>query len=77
MRMVSVNHMTSFLGELQHIAFRLMLSSCVYMSVCVCLCVCMCLCVSVSVCVCVCIPRLWTSGERFEIETSFFLNCAE
>ena len=29
----------------------------------------MCLCVCVSVCLCVCMPRLWTSGKRFEIET--------
>ena len=47
----------SFLGEMQRIAFRLMLSSCV--------CVCVCL------PVCVCVPRLWTSGKWFEIETSF------
>ena len=33
----------TFLGEMQRIAFRLMLSSCV----CVCVCVCVCLCVSV------------------------------
>ena len=39
----------SFLGEMQRIAFRLMLSSCV----CVCMCVCVCVCVCVSVCVCV------------------------
>ena len=50
---------TSFLGEMQRIAFSPMLSSCV--------------CASVCVCVCVCMPRLWTSGKRFEIETSFFL----
>ena len=48
----------SFLGEMQRIAFRLMLSSCV--SVCVCL------------SVCVYMPRLWTSGKWFEIETPFF-----
>ena len=46
-----------FLGEMQRIAFRLMLSSCV--------------------CVSVCMPRLWTPGKRFEIETSFFLNYTE
>ena len=46
-----------FLGEMQRIAFRLMLSSCV----------CVCVCLSV----CVCMPRLWTSGKRLEIETSF------
>ena len=26
------------------------------------------------VCVCVCMPCLWTSGKRFELETSFFLK---
>ena len=43
------------LGEMQRIAFRLMLSSCV--------------CV---LCVCVCVPRLWTSGKQYKIETPFF-----
>ena len=53
---------SAFLGEMQRIAFRLMLSSCV--------CVC--------VCVCVCMPRLWSSGKRLEIETPFFvLNCSK
>ena len=47
-----------FLGEMQRIAFRLMLSSCV--------------CVFVSMCM----PRLWTSGKRFEIDR-FSLNCAD
>ena len=37
-----------FLGEMQNIAFRLMLSSCLWLYVCVCLCVCL------SVCLCVC-----------------------
>ena len=46
-----------FLGEMQRIAFRLMLSSCV------------CVCVCLSVCV---YTALWTSGIRLEIETSFF-----
>ena len=46
----------SFLGEMQRTAFRLLISSCV------------CVCLSV----CVCMPRLWTSGKWFEIETSFF-----
>ena len=50
-----------FLGEMQRIAFRLMLSSCVCVCVCVCLCVCLGLCV-----------YIWTSGKRFEIETPFF-----
>ena len=50
---------STFLGESQCIAFRLMLSSCV------------------SVCVCVCVPRLLTWGKWFNIETSFFLYCAE
>ena len=27
-------------------------------------------CVCVCMCMCVCVPRLWTSGKRFEIETS-------
>ena len=53
-----------FLGETQRIAFRLMLSSCVY--------VCVCVCVSV----CVCMPHLWTSGKRFEIETPFLFLIA-
>ena len=56
-------HTHTSLDEMQRIAFRLLLSS----YVCVCLSVCIC------VCVCVCMPRLWTSGKRFEIETSFFL----
>ena len=30
------------------------------------------MCVCLSVCVYVCMPRLWTSGKRFELETSFF-----
>ena len=47
-----------FLGKMQRIAFRLLLSTCVCVSVCV-------------------LPHLWTPGKRFEVETSFFLNCAE
>ena len=44
-----------FLGEMQRIAFRLMLSSCVCS---VCLSVCVCVCVFVCVCVCrVCGPQ--------------------
>ena len=56
-----------FLGEMQRIAFRLLLSTCV------------CVCVSVCVCVCVCVsmPRLWMPGKRFEIETSFFFISKE
>ena len=46
----------AFLGEMQRIIFRLMLRT---TRVCVC------------VSVCVCMPRLWTSGKRFEIETCF------
>ena len=53
-----------FLGEMQRIAFRLMLSSCVSV------------CVSVCLSVCVCMPRLWTSGKRFEIEMPFFFYIA-
>ena len=53
-----------FLGEIQRIALRLMLSSCV----CVCVCLCVCVCVSD----CVCVSRLWTPRKRFEIEASFF-----
>ena len=34
--------------------------------------VCVCVCVDVYLSVCVCMPRLWTLGIRFEIETSFF-----
>ena len=49
-----------FLGEMQRMAFRLMLSSCV------CLCVCLCM--------CVCMTRFWTPGKRFEIEISFFFT---
>ena len=45
----------------------------IVMCVCVCVCARECLCV----CVCVCMPRLWTSGKRFETETSSFLNCSE
>ena len=38
----------------------------------------MCACVCLCVCVCVCMLCLWTSGKRFEIETSFFvLNCLD
>ena len=60
-----------FLGEMQRIAFRFMLSSwvcvrvcacvhacvreCVRACVCVCVCVCVCLCVCVCVCLCVCV----------------------
>ena len=55
-----------FLGEMQRIAFRLMPSSCVRVCVCVSVCVC--------VCVLLCMPRLWTPGKRFEIETSFFFK---
>ena len=51
---------------MQRIAFCLMLSSCVRLSVCVCACV----------CVCVCMLRLWMPGKRFEIETSFFFQFA-
>ena len=57
-----------FLGEMQRIAFRLLLSTCVCVSMCVC------------VCVSECMPRLWTPGKRYEVETSFiylFLNYAE
>ena len=57
--------LTWFLDEMQRIAFRLMLSSCV----CMCMCVDVCFCLSVGVCM----PRLWTSGKRFEIETSFLI----
>ena len=39
--------------------------------------VCMCVCVCVSVFLCVCMPRLWTSGKRFEIETSFCFKLRE
>ena len=49
-----------FLGEMQRIAFRLMLSSCV----------CMCLCV----CVSVCMLRLWMPEKRFEIESSIYFK---
>ena len=59
------NKIARFLGEMQRVAFRLMLLSCE------------CVCVCVSVCLSVCMPRLWTLGKWFEIETSFFLNCAE
>ena len=77
---------SAFVGEMQRIAFRFMLSSCVCLCVCVCVrvCVCMCVCVCVRagvracvracVCVCVCMPRLWTSGKLFEIERSFFFE---
>ena len=58
-----VSNYGSFLGEMQRIAFHLMLSSCV----------CVCICLS-CVCVFVCMPRLWTSGKRFEIVTSFFFK---
>ena len=58
-------------GQMQRIAFRLCHRHvCVY--VCVCVCVCVRVCVFVCVCVCVGMPRLWTSGKRFEIETPFF-----
>ena len=30
--------------------------------------------VCVSVCVCVCVPRLWTLGQQFQIEMSFFFK---
>ena len=56
-----------FLGEMQRIAFAYCYRR---------LCLCVCVCVSVCLFVTVCMPRLWTSGKRFEIET-FFLNCAE
>ena len=61
-------HLTTFLGEMQRIAFRLLLSTCV------CVCVCLCVYVSVGMCVCVSVymPRLWTPGKRFEVDTSFF-----
>ena len=36
-------------------------------------CVCVRACVNACVRARVCVPRLWTSGKRFEIETSFFL----
>ena len=60
--------MLPFLGEMQRIAFRLMLSSCVcvcvcvcewcvcvYVCVCVCLWVCVCVYVYIYVCVCICV----------------------
>ena len=37
-------------------------------------CLCVGLCVCLSVCVCVCVLCLWSSGKRFEIETSFFFK---
>ena len=69
MEAINYGNPRSFLDEMQHIAFRLMLSSC--MCVCVCARTRACVCVSVCVCmcVCVCMPRLWTSGKRFEIDT--------
>ena len=45
-RAIMCNVFYRFLDEMQRIAFRLMLSSCV----CVCLCVCVCVCLSVCVC---------------------------
>ena len=58
---------------------------CLCVCACACACACVCVCVCVSVCGClracvracvrvcrVCVPRVWTSGKRFEIETSFF-----
>ena len=76
-----VHLVRAFLGEIQRIVFRLMLSSyvcvclCVYMCVCVCVCVCVvCVCVCVCVCMCVCVSRFWTSGKRFKIETPFFFK---
>ena len=67
----SVSVKFQFLGEMQCIAFRLMLSSCVCVYMCVSVCVSAC----VSVCVCVCVYAafvLWTPGKRLEIETSIF-----
>ena len=54
----------AFLGEMQRIAFRFMLS----------LCVCVCVCLSGCLCVCVCMPRLWASGKQFGIQTSFLFE---
>ena len=42
-----------------------------------CVCVCVCLYVRLCLCVCVCMPRLWTSGKRFEIGTPFFFKIAQ
>ena len=65
-----------FFSEMQRIAFRHMLSSCVCLCLCICVCVCVCvwLCVCMCVCARVCMPPLWTPGKRFEIETPFFLK---
>ena len=55
----------------------------IVMCVCACACACARVCVRVRarvracvcVCVCVCVvSRLWTSGKRFEIKTSFFFK---
>ena len=55
---LAVCSLMEVLGEMQRIAIRLMLSSYV----------------CVSVCMYVCMPRFWTPGERFEIETLFFFK---
>ena len=47
---ITVFTVVPFLGKMQYIAFRLMLSSCV----CVCVCVCACVRACVRACVCVC-----------------------
>ena len=71
---------SQFLGEIQSIAFRLLLSSCVCVCVCVCvcacvcLCVCVCVCVCVWVCVCVCVCRFCESQENGLRERRFFLQ---
>ena len=44
------SYWTSFLREMQRIAFRLMLSSCVSVSVCLCVCMCVCVVINESPC---------------------------
>ena len=55
-------------GMFRSVIFRRNATHCISpYAIVVCECVCMCVCVCV--CVSICMPRLWTPGKRFEIDT--------